>query len=289
MSSTTSSDPAPPRLHVAAALALLGSGATVALLDRAVATAGPLAATGWWAVAGGIVWLLLAPPTLGTLRDAVVPAIFLALALGLAGYALEASEVSLLVGFLALPLAIGPAISGFLRGRMPPAAHLFGFAAGALAVISIGATGDPAPGAVLAAGSGAALTVVHLAVARVLHRHRAVAHGGATLALAGVLLLAGAVPSGTPLPPRGAWLPLVGAIALGAVTLPLVRVRLGERLTPGGLRPHLPLAVAGALAVAGPPTHDAALVAVALAAVGAWTAGMRPSEVSGAEAFRAGP
>lgn len=286
----TSSEPLRARLHAGAVATMVGAGASLLLLERAVAASNPLAATGWWAGAAAVVWLLLAPPTLATLRDAVLPGAFLALSLGLAGYALDVGEVALVAGAIVLPLALGPAISGLLRRTMPPPLHLVALAAGALAAVAVVSAGSGAePGVVLAGGAGAALTVVHVLLARTLHRHRVVAHGGAVLGVAGALLIAGAASTGAALPIGEAWLPLSGAIALGGAALPLVRVRLAQRMTPGGFRPHLPLFAVGALAVGGVPDDLARLAAVVLAMVGAWAAGLRPSELTGVEAFRPGP
>lgn len=287
MSSTTSSERA--RLHVGAAATLVAAGAALAMLGRAVAASGPLVATGWWATAAGVAWLLLAPPTVATLRDAVLPGAFLALSLGLAGYALGEGEVVALAAFLVVPLAIGPAVAGLIRRTMPTPFHLVGFAAGALAIVAAGASGGDDPAIVLAAASGGALTVVHLAMARTIHRHRVIAHGGGVLVVAGALLLAGAIATESALPTGGAWLPLVGAAILGGIALPLVRIRLAQRLTPGGIRPHLPLLAAGAVLVEGLPDDALGFVTVALIVLGAWTAGLRPSELTGAEAFRSGP
>ena len=268
---------------------MLASGAAFVLLGTAVETAGPLVAAGWWAAAAGIVWLVLAPPSMATIRDGVVPGIFLALTLGLSSYALDVGEPAVLVGFLALPLAVGPALAGFLRRKMPPALQLVGLAAGLLAVVVVGATGAPQPGVILSAGAGGALLLVHLTVARVLHRHRAIAHGGVVLVVAGALLLAGAVSTSSVLPGASAWLPLVGATVLGGIVLPLLRVRLSQHLTPGGIRPHLVLPVAGTAVVAGLPGDAASIAAIGLLVLGAWAGGTRPSELAGAEALRSGP
>ncbi len=285
----TSSDPTSLRAHAAAASVMLASGAVLVLLGMAVAETGPLVAAGWWAAAAGVVWLVLAPPSMAAVRDGVVPGIFLALTLGLSSYALDVREPVVLVGFLGFPLAVGPAIAGFLRRTMPPPPQLVGLAAGLLAVVVVGATGAPQPGVVLSAGAGGALLLVHLTVARVLHRHRAIAHGGVVLVVAGALLLAGAASTGSVMPAEGTWLSLVGATILGGIVLPLLRVRLSQHLTPGGIRPQLALPVVGTAAVAGLPGDAASLAAIGLVVLGAWAAGTRPSELAGAEALRSGP
>lgn len=277
------------RLHVAAALAMLAAGGVLPLLGEAIARTGPLVATGWWAGAAGVVWLVLAPPKVRTMRDSVLPGAFLALSSGLAAYALDLGETLLVAGFLVAPLSLGPAIAGLVRRTMPTPFHLVGFAAGALAIVVVGARGGAEPAVVLAAAGGVALTVVHVAMARTLHAHRVVAHGGAVLLIAAVLLLAGAAASDGVVPAPDGWLPLAGATVLGAIVLPLVRIRLAERLTPGGIRPHLPLLPAGAALLVGMPGDATTLAAVGLLILGAWTAGLRPSELTGAEAYRPGP
>ncbi|NND84154.1 MAG: hypothetical protein HKN46_03300 [Acidimicrobiia bacterium] len=287
MSSTTSSERT--RLHVGASLTMLGAGAALGLLARAITASGPLVAVGWWAATAGVIWLVLAPPTVATMRDSILPGAFLALALGLAAYALDEGETVLLAAFLVAPLSLGPAVSGLIRRTMPPPFHLMGFAAGALSIVVVGASGGTDPGIVLAASAGGALTVVHLTMARTLHQHRVIAHGGGSLLVAGALLLAGAGATDSLLPASEAWLPLIGATLLGGSALPLVRVRLAQRLTPVGMRPHLPLLAAGAVLVAGMPEDAMGLAALGLVVIGAWTAGLRPSELTGAEAYRPGP
>ncbi len=268
------------------------SGASLALVALVVDALGPSAGIGWWALGSGLILAILAPPTLRSLRDALVPGALAALALGSAALALGSAGPARVGSMVVLALAIAPAVASFARLRMPPAPHLGGLSGGVLGVVVLVSLGEVDAGTVLAIGAGLALAAQALVTSRTVGLHRVIGFNAVVMLVAGLLLTGGSFTTGGfGLPSRRDVAVLVAAIVLAGVALPLARVRVGERLGPSAARHHLPWFTVGAAAAGWwdvPPTR-VAVAGIAVLLVSAWVAGRGASEVTEAEVLRTGP
>ena len=91
------------------------AGAALLLLEELIAVITPLQGIGWWALGSGVVLSLLALPTGKALRDALLPGGVLALAMGMAAFALERAGTILVGTIEGLALA---ALSQMISPRM---------------------------------------------------------------------------------------------------------------------------------------------------------------------------
>ncbi len=275
-----------------AVLVNLASGACLMLLALAVGDLGPLQAAGWWALGSGFTLSLLAFPSISEVRDALLPGAFAALTFGLTAHALELVGVALVGTTVALALAVGPAASRLLRMTLPSPIQVGALSGGILGMVVFVSLGPPDAGLVLTVAAGLALTAHTLSVDRVVHKHRILGLNASVMLVAGGLLLAAEASTSGFVPPGRSDLPiLVSAVALAGVALPLLRVRIAQRLGPSSARHWLPWFAVGA-ALAGwwtSPLSPTTAAGAAVLLASAWVVGVRPTGITEAEAFRIGP